>query len=180
MIMKKISIVIPTFNRGDVIATTLSLFYDQVVRNCDDVELIVCNNASTDNTKDVLTSILGVERWFTYIEYDTHVNIDESIYRSIGHVTSDFFLLFGDDDIPAPMMVDVLLSTLRKHPKIGLLTFNRLIGFSNDSLCLKDITVCNSNFQEFEILYTDSKVFTEKFYEHMGFTVQKSTMEIKL
>ena len=159
---KTLSIVIPTYNRGEVIPYTLSLFHDQVVRNSDEVELVVCNNASTDCTAEVLCSLLEKEKWFTYINYDEHVNIDCSILRSIENVNGKFFWLFGDDDVPSPAIVETLLNSLKKYPQIGLLTFNSLIGESDSSLRLRNLNVKDVVYSHSELLYTESKLFTEK------------------
>jgi glycosyltransferase involved in cell wall biosynthesis len=169
MKQKLLSIILPTYNRGEIISYTLSLFHDQVVRNSDDVELIVCDNASTDNTKEVIQSILKQEQWFKCINYDEHVSIDLSILRSIDNVNGKFFWLFGDDDIPSPSVVDTLINSLNKFPQIGLLTFNRLLGTSDASLQMRAMSVYNSTFNEYEILYKDSRFFVEKYYGQMGF-----------
>lgn len=169
MKQKLLSIILPTYNRGEIISYTLSLFHDQVVRNSDDVELIVCNNASTDNTKEVIQSILKQEQWFKCINYDEHVSIDLSILRSTDNVNGKFFWLFGDDDIPSPSVVDTLINSLNKFPQIGLLTFNRLLGTSDASLQMRAMSVYNSTFNEYEILYKDSRSFVEKYYGQMGF-----------
>lgn len=168
--MKKIlTIIIPTYNRGEVISYTLSLLHDQVVRNSEDVELIVCNNASTDSTAEVLCSLLETEQWFRCVNYSEHVNIDYSILRSIENANGKFFWLFGDDDIPSPAIVETLLNSLKKYPQIGLLTFNSLTGVSDYSLQLRNLNVKDSVYSYDEIVYTESKLFTEKYYGRMGF-----------
>lgn len=169
MKQKLLTIVIPTYNRGEVIPYTLSLLHDQVVRNSDEVELVVCNNASTDCTAEVLCSLLETEQWFRCVNYSEHVNIDYSILRSIENANGKFFWLFGDDDIPSPAIVETLLNSLKKYPQIGLLTFNSLTGESDYSLQLRNLNVKDSVYSYGEIVYTESKLFTENYYGRMGF-----------
>ena len=52
---KIISVVIPTLNRSEYIIATLEHWREQIRRNEEKVELIVCNNGSSDNTVQVLT-----------------------------------------------------------------------------------------------------------------------------
>lgn len=166
---KLLSIVIPTFNRGNVIEYTLSLLHDQVVRNANEVELIVCDNASSDDTAEILNSILQKEPWFTYVHYVDHVNIDDSIRRSIVNAKGKFINLFGDDDVPFPYMVDTILNALKRNKNIGLLTFNAIQGYSDASLVLRDLKIKVNTFENYETFYTDSRLFTETFYGNMGF-----------
>lgn len=166
---KLLSIIIPTYNRGNIIAYTLSLFHDQIIRNKEEVELIVCNNASTDNTLEILRSMLKDDEWFTCVNYPDHVGIDLSIQRSINNANGTFFNLFGDDDVPSPTMVETVLTAIKNHPQIGLITYNRMNGFSDSSIQLRGLSVKNNTFDQHEILYTDSKKFTERYYGDMGF-----------
>ena len=48
MNLKLLSILIPTYNRAEVLKFTLSFFESQIIRNSDVVELIVCDNNSDD------------------------------------------------------------------------------------------------------------------------------------
>lgn len=166
---KLLSIIIPSYNRAQILLYTLSLFHDQVVRNEDEVELIVCNNGSIDDTKFVLESLLEKEAWFSCINYPDHVNIDDSIRRSIENANGNFFNLFGDDDIPAPTMVETLLNVIKAHPRLGLMTYNRLNGYSDSAILLRGLSVKDDMFDQYEIIYKDSKHFTENYYGQMGF-----------
>ena len=52
----KLSIVIPTYNRGDKIKSTLDSLNNQTFT---DFEVIIVNDGSTDNTRDVLNNLKG-------------------------------------------------------------------------------------------------------------------------
>src|SRR6266852_2636294 len=53
MPVPKLSIVIPTFNRASTLACTIDRIESQTV-SCEDYEVIVVDNASTDDTRIVL------------------------------------------------------------------------------------------------------------------------------
>ena len=48
-----LSIIVPTYNRGDVLDNMLDILHQYVIKGfCFD--LIICNNGSTDNTGEVI------------------------------------------------------------------------------------------------------------------------------
>ncbi len=47
---KRLSMVIPVFNEGEIIETNLESLYDYLTKLVEDFEVLVCNNGSTDNT----------------------------------------------------------------------------------------------------------------------------------
>ena len=129
---KILSIVIPTYNRADMLMYLLSFFEEQITRNAHKVELIVCNNASTDNTESILQEYQFAHPYLKAVNYSEHVEVGYSIVRSIENAAGKFFLVYGDDDIPAPYMVDTILKFLEKYPEIGYLCFNRLRGVTSE------------------------------------------------
>lgn len=168
---KLLSIVIPTYNRCNILPYTLSLWKEQVERHLEEVELVVCNNASTDDTENVLMKVHEESPFFSIVNYSDHVDVGVSIFRSmIDNANGEFVLNWGDDDVPAPMLLDVILSKLHEHPEISALLFNRLEGDSYDkSLDIDLLFVCENKFSAYERYYTDSKLLAEEHYREMGF-----------
>ena len=66
---KILSIIIPTYNRAEMLLYTLSFFKEQILRNQDKVELIVCDNASTDCTKETLFQYHNASVFFKIVTY---------------------------------------------------------------------------------------------------------------
>lgn len=160
----------PTRNRVEVLKYTLSLLRDQIVRNSDVVELVVCNNASTDGTKEYLEELLTKENFFSLVNYSDSVEIGISITRSISNATGKYFLLWSDDDIPGPYMVDILIDSLKRHPDVECITFNRLQGFAGQTDKLfKKCRLLNSDYPEFETLYESSEDFITERWRGMTF-----------
>jgi len=146
---KIISIVIPTLNRKDYLLFTLQHFIPQVERNIDKVELIVCNNSSDDDT-DVYMQQLVIEYPFiNYFYFKERAELAGSFPRSIAKASGKYVILWGDDDIPVPYIIEILLDTIQKYPGVGLIHFNRLIGYE-DGNPMKNMTVYN-NFYNTEI-----------------------------
>ena len=166
---KLLTIVIPTYNRGDILPYTLHLLREQVNRQSEFVEIVVCNNASTDNTHNEILKLYKAEPYFTYVHYQEHAEIGISISRSIDNVKSKYFLLWGDDDVPAPYMLDVLVDTLQKYPKIGCIHFNRLMGKDVNGRVLSNQKIFYSTYTDDVILYEDSQEFIKSHFRGMTF-----------
>lgn len=129
--MKKLSIVIPTLNRSQLLGLTVEAFKPQLLTKRDNVELVICNNASDDDTLSVLED-LNKEKWFDVIDYHNRVDIGGSIYRSLTNAKGEYVVLWGDDDIPYPYYVNIILDFLNSHPDVSLIHYNRLLGDAND------------------------------------------------
>lgn len=141
-----ISVIIPTYNRKEYLELTLNSFSPQIARNKDKVEVVVCNNASTDGTDDFLIRYAQNDNYFRYINFDDHVNVGESIVRSNNEATGKYILMWGDDDIPAPFLIDVLLDAVLKFPDICLFHYNRLYGQDNHIKSFNNVRVLNAQF----------------------------------
>lgn len=169
---KLLSIIIPTYNRAAILPYTISLFKEQIKRNIDDVEFIVCNNASTDNTSEVLQEIHLQDAFFSIINYLEHFDIGNSIKRSANNGSGKFILLFGDDDVPAPMLVDYVLQELKSRPDVGALVLGKTEGFSGDELKIDNLVLPDNEntFTAYECHYAeDTTSFAEDNYYKMGF-----------
>ncbi len=168
---KILSILIPTYNRADILLYTLSLFEDQIKRNDNEVDLIVCNNASTDNTENALHEFYEAHPFFKIISYTEHVDVGNSIIRSAENAIGLFFMVFADDDIPSPFMTDMLLSSLKKYPNVGKLVFNRLVGRTKENnLDVESLNIVGtSDFSCGEKYYPDLRVFASEHQNEQGF-----------
>lgn len=133
---KIISVVIPTLNRSEYIIATLEHWREQIRRNEDKVELIVCNNGSSDNTAQVLTDYHDKNDFFEFVDFQECVEIEKSFERTIAKAAAKYIILWGDDDLPFPYLIDILLGYIDKYPDCGLFHFNRLTGYDKiESLC---------------------------------------------
>jgi glycosyltransferase involved in cell wall biosynthesis len=165
---KLISIVLPTYNKCNYLQFTLPLLKEQIERNSEEVELIICNNASTDGTGSYLESFSS-KSFFRYISYNDFVDVGVSIARSISNATGKYVLLWGDDDVPAPLLIDTLLYYVKKYPDVACFHYNRLAGLDCENNGIKKLHVFDSIYSGAESLYEDSSEFISKFYQGMGF-----------
>ena len=159
---KSISIVIPTLNRKNYLASTLEHFIPQVERNQNLVELIVCNNASDDDTDSFMKTVIETTPLINYYYFDHRVDICDSFSRSIAKCTGKYVIIWGDDDLPSPYFIETLLDSITVSKNLGLIHFNRVVGYdSNPSL--SSLGVCHNIYDKPSTLY-DLNTFITKFF----------------
>lgn len=124
---KLLSIVVPTLNRKTLLAETLYILLKDIQGFESEVELIVINNSSDDDTEDFVRTKLSdtVIKFFSFAD---RVNIDDSFLRCVNNSNGKFINIFGDDDLPFPGYIRSLLEILNTDTNLGLIYLNRLIG----------------------------------------------------
>ena len=121
----KISIIIPTYNRLEYLKSTLESFNNQLKKFRSRVELIVCNNASTDGTKDFLNLYVKKNKTISIKNYENYLPVGLSIDRSITNANNNFIIVWGDDDIPFNSLLYTLFEHIDNDPTIDLVHFNK-------------------------------------------------------
>ena len=112
--MSRVAIIIPTYNRADLIAETIESALAQTYK---DIEIIVVDDGSTDNTRDV------VESFGSRVRYLWQPSSGRpAAPRNLGaRSTSAEFLAFVDsDDLLLPRKTATQLRYLEEHPECDL------------------------------------------------------------
>ncbi|MDE6768848.1 MAG: glycosyltransferase family 2 protein [Muribaculaceae bacterium] len=119
--MKPISVIIPVYNREDLVVRTLDSVYAQTYRP---IELIVVDNNSTDSSAEVM------KRWkesHHHSDFDI-ILINEqkpgaAIARQTGFTkaTSEVVLFFDSDDIMRPELLTKVMEKFRTHPNTDMI-----------------------------------------------------------
>jgi glycosyltransferase involved in cell wall biosynthesis len=108
-----VSVVIPTYNRAPFIAETIASVLAQTHR---EVEIIVVDDGSTDNTAEV------VARFGERVRYVWQQNSERSVTRNHGLELSrgEFVSFLDSDDCWLPEALDELAGALNAEPAAGL------------------------------------------------------------
>lgn len=125
----KLSICIPTYNRAKALNKTLSAAVAQ--SKSEDAEIVVSNNASTDNTEDIL--IEHPVRWSSNSEnLGSAANLRRAVEMAIG----DYCWLLADDDTIKPGAVAAIMRAIATEPGVVLLNYSqkgsRVMGIYGD------------------------------------------------
>lgn len=104
------SIVVPTYNRADLIVKTIQSLLAQ---SAPDFEIIVVDDGSTDNTEEIVRPFEG-ER-FRYVKKN---NAERAAARNFGAALAKgkYVNFFDSDDLALPNHLQAAAAVLRKHP----------------------------------------------------------------
>ena len=165
---KILSIVIHTINRCEYLRHTLSLLLPQVEKHLDEVEMVICCNASKDET-DLFIKKLCMEKTFIRYKYfEEYVEVGQSLIRSVGEAHGEFIVLWGDDDIPMPFFIDTVLNIIKNNTGVGIIHCNRLAG-KDTKYGFRDIHVQERVLELDEEGLYPIDVFVERFTVSLGF-----------
>jgi glycosyltransferase involved in cell wall biosynthesis len=120
-----LTIVIPTYNRGNKLNRLLNLLFEQISdgKLSDFVNVLVSDNNSTDNTRAICDKFLKNIN-FEYFFNSTNIGFDKNIIKSYQSVKSEYVWFFADDDIPKSNSVHTIYKTLKSSlPEILLYSF---------------------------------------------------------
>lgn len=110
-----VSVCVPTFNRAHYLPQCLESILGQTFG---DFELIVQDNASTDETPNVVTQCRDPR--VRYYRNDRNLGQIPNINCGIAHATGDYVSVCHDDDVYASTMLQRQVDTLARYPRVGL------------------------------------------------------------
>ena len=118
--LPKVVVIIPLYNRAGFIAQTIQSVLNQTYPN---IELIVVDDGSTDNSRNVLKQFEGKIR---ILEHPCRVNKGQSAAINLGVKSSEskYVAILDSDDLFAPEKIHLQVEHLEKHPNIGLVYGN--------------------------------------------------------
>src|SRR4051812_36393568 len=105
----KLSICIPTYNFGPFIGQTLDSI---IAQRASDVEIVVLDGGSTDETPEVLAGYQARCPEIRYVRQEARGGIDRDMARSIELAAGDYCWLFSSDDLMKPGALARVLSEI--------------------------------------------------------------------
>ena len=120
----KVSVIIPTYNRADLLTMTVDSVLAQTYKN---YEIIIVDDGSTDHTKEIIKPYLSKSN----IRYIYQENRKQAAARNNGirNSAGEFISFLDSDDLWRPEKLELQVKVLEEHPEVGLV-------YSNQSLML--------------------------------------------
>ena len=111
-----LSMCIPTYNGGDKLEICLDKLFTSIAGNMD-VEVIVSDNCSTDNTQEIIKKY-KTNSCFRYYRNDTNVGFNGNLLLLIdNYAKGDYCWVIGDDDyIDQEAIGNIIKIIESKHP----------------------------------------------------------------
>ncbi|MBE0582417.1 MAG: glycosyltransferase [Desulfofustis sp.] len=120
-----ISVVIPAYNHEQFVGAAIQCVLDQ---SCDDFELIVVDDGSTDNTAEVIQSYPDSRLHYYFQENQDAFN---TINRGIGLARGRYISILNSDDVYTLNRLELLLDACRKGNAVC--AFSDVIPINNDA-----------------------------------------------
>lgn len=105
----RLSICIATLDRGAFIGETLDTIIGQLR---EDVELVIVDGASRDNTAEVVGVYVARDPRVRYVRLPVASGVDQDYDIAVSHARGDYIWLMTDDDLLKPGAVDQVLREL--------------------------------------------------------------------
>lgn len=106
--MSKVSVIIPTFNRSHLIGKTIDSVLNQTYRN---FEIIVIDDGSTDNTREVVRSYGDVVRYFK----QTNSGVAAARNTGIAMSEGEYISFLDSDDTFLPDNLEIKMAFFKNH-----------------------------------------------------------------
>lgn len=159
--MPSVSILLPTFNGSNTIRDAIQSCRDQTHT---DWRLIVVDNKSTDDTVDIVKSIISVDRRIELVQNEKNIGSLKNYRLATDFVKTDYFSFFADDDFLEPLFLKSTLNGFTKFPDI-LMVCGRT-GVEN--VKTGEVTVRNGEWSEG--FYESGAHFKKAFNDHFTWT----------
>lgn len=147
----KLTIGIPTFNGAHRIGQTLdSILHQLTAELAEQIEILVSDNASTDDTEAVIRRYQqdsGVP--IVYFRHDRNRGYDVNVDSLFRHASGEYVWTLADDDTLRPGAIERLLHVLQSQPDLCVVLVN-FIAFDpelrdiRDAVALPNDMVCRT------------------------------------
>jgi glycosyltransferase involved in cell wall biosynthesis len=119
-----LSICLPTYNRARLLEDALNSLVPQVAAAGDEVELVISDNGSTDDTAAVVERARRLGP-FRYYRNESNVGFARNILRLTDELATGEFAWFQcDDDMTCPGGVQRVLTVLKSHRDLDFIFVN--------------------------------------------------------
>lgn len=115
--MKKVSIVLPTFNGEAYLADAINSILQQSYEN---IELILVDDCSTDGTPRIIQEFTQKDSRIRCIRNESNQKLPNSLNIGFAAATGDYFTWTSDDNLYVPVAIEKMAAYLDEHSEMGL------------------------------------------------------------
>lgn len=146
----KLSVCIATLNRGAFIGRTLDSIISQATN---EVEIVVLDGGSTDNTSEVVQKYKQLFPGLRYFRHETPMGVDRDFSSTVEYAQGEYCWFMCDDDILKPGAIKTVLGEIKHN--YGVIIANAEVR----DICLKEVL-------ESQLLkYSDNRIYPPAKYQ---------------
>ena len=114
-----VTIALPVYNGAETVAQVIESVLAQTHSN---VQLVISDNASTDNTPDVCRRFAAQDSRVEYLRHATNVGLLNNFISAATRATGAYLRWIGDDDSLEPDFVSRVLEVFDEDGRVALVT----------------------------------------------------------
>lgn len=122
---RRVTVVLPVRNGDSVLRLVLD---NLLAQSHKELEIVLCDNASTDQTPEICKEYSARESTVRYIRSDVPLKVLANWELGYRQVTTPYFLWAPDDHLHSENFVEALLDALEAAPEAGL-AFGEVVRF---------------------------------------------------
>jgi O-antigen biosynthesis alpha-1,3-abequosyltransferase len=130
---KLISICIPTYNRVRLLEETLASILSQL---SDDVEIVISDNASSDNTQEMVLAYQAKYPCIRYFRNESNLGYDRNLLACLARAEAEYLWFFGSDDLLKEGAIEAVRLRLLGSSRNPTLVYMNHEVFSSDGKVL--------------------------------------------
>lgn len=123
----KLSICIPTYNRAKYLPDLLESILTQINKDNENlIEIVISDNASTDNTIEVINKYKNKFKNLVYFKWDKNMGADRNFLKVVELANGEYCWFMGSDDVLINKSIPKLLLEINNSDDISMFLFNRI------------------------------------------------------
>ena len=111
---KLISIIVTVYNKEIYLGHCFTLLNEQLLKlsqqDRDKIELLIINDCSTDNSMELVNTILSPSLGYRVINNGKRMNIAYVRWQAVNEVTGKYFIFIDADDLISENYIEILLN----------------------------------------------------------------------
>lgn len=116
-----ISVVVANYNNGRFLPEMFeSIIHSTVLPK----ELIIADDGSSDNSKEIISQYAGMYQWIVPVFSDTNEGVANATNRAISFARAKYILKVDSDDVVKPDRIEKQFRFMEQHPDIDVLGGN--------------------------------------------------------
>lgn len=117
-----LSICIPTYNRAPFISELLLSIENNFL---DNVEVVVSDNASDDETPSIVESFIDRGMPLKYFRNDTNIGADRNFDSCVRNASGQFCWFIGSDDVMVDGSLGIILKKISENQDVDVFLVNK-------------------------------------------------------
>lgn len=152
MAMRRISVIVPTHNRADLLPVAITSIQNQTYPVS---EIIIVSDGSTDDTDEVVRKMQQKDERIQLISYYPGRNGNYARNQGLAVATGEYIAFLDDDDEWLPVKTELQMKVFEKNPEAGLVYAGQNCIFKDEKIVYQTKPYWKGDLSERIFLHND-------------------------